>query len=111
MVDTNWQVTLNGPSVKCLKKKSRSVKLAEIGKIDYSEALRYSLFLHLQQVWFSNRRARLRKEEYYTETTTQARPVAVSKSVTTSYGALTSPSASFTRIFFPNGASCLVPHY
>lgn len=63
------------------------------------------------QVWFSNRRARLRKEEYYTETRTQARPVEVSKSVTTSYGALTSPSASFTRIFFSNGASCLVPHY
>lgn len=116
MVDTNWQATHK----ECLSKtfneeiplcQTATKKMAEIDTIDLIEALRYSLFLHLQQVWFSNRRARLRKEEYYTETRTQARPVEVSKSVTTSYGALTSPSASFTRIFFPNGASCLVPHY
>lgn len=59
------------------------------------------------QVWFSNRRARLRKEEYYTETS-QTRDV--SKAVH-SYAALTSPAASYTRIYFPNGATYLVPYY
>jgi len=59
------------------------------------------------QVWFSNRRARLRKEEYYTETN-QTREL--SKAVH-SYTALTTPTASFTRIFFPNGAAYVVPYY
>lgn len=59
------------------------------------------------QVWFSNRRARLRKEEYYTETN-QTREL--SKAVH-SYAALTTPTASFTRIYFPNGAAYVVPYY
>lgn len=59
------------------------------------------------QVWFSNRRARLRKEEYYTETN-QTREL--SKAVH-SYAALTTPTASLTRIYFPSGAAYVVPYY
>lgn len=60
------------------------------------------------QVWFSNRRARLRKEEYYTDTNQTSRELSKGSH---SYPALTTSAATYTRIFFPNGASYIVPHY